>query len=95
MLKIYVNEKEENAVIETQGSLKSIAIETIFAISEIYKTMLEDGRKSHAHEYRELLEGTLSEAFDGVDRLLAMKQLKDRPSEEIQELLDEIMKRRR
>lgn len=96
MLKIYVDEKAHNAEIEVHGNLITLATDTTFAISKIYQEMLENGREGHAHEYRELLESGLSKAFDAVDRLHARKSIKDKqPPSEIQELLDEILKRRR
>lgn len=92
MLKIYANENEKYSEIEFSGSLKTLAIETTFVIAKIYQEMLEEGKEYQAHEYRELLECGLSKALEGVDRMQAFNK---QPPAEIQDLLDEILKRRR
>ena len=96
MLKIYVNDKEEKAEIEVHGNLDTLVTDTAFAIMKIYQEMLEGGREEQAREYRRMLGNILSKSFDTIDILHVRKMLEENhhSPDEIQELLDAIMKRR-
>lgn len=93
MLKVYVNDKEQKAEIEFKGNLTTMSTDVSFVIMTIYKEMLEAGKEDHAHAFRDMMTSQLSHIFEEVDCLLAFKH-NTRHSAEIQELLDEILKRR-